>query len=219
MQIILASANAKKIKELKAILGCESVVGYEELLGKLEIVENGKSFSENAWIKAKAIDRIIQERLQEIDYLVIADDSGLCVKSLGGMPSIYSARFSSISATVQEILEGRFEAPIEDGNDEENNLKLLKCLRDLGVEESEARFVCCIALCGRVGGERVRGEFVGELEGRVMQLPLNSQAFGYDPLFIPNGYTKTLDKIGEKNTISHRFIALQKLKDSLGDIL
>lgn len=217
LQIILASANGKKIKELKAILGYENVVSYEEILGKFEIIESGKSFLENAWIKARAIEDRLKERVG--DHLIIADDSGLCVEALGGMPSIYSARFSKISASLEELKEGRFEVPSEGGSDEANNLKLLEYLRECRVSESGAKFVCSIAMCGRVRGERVEGEFVGELEGRVIEGELNPQAFGYDPLFVPKGYAKTLDRIEEKNTLSHRFIALQKLKDSLKGIL
>lgn len=217
MQIILASANAKKIKELKAILGYENIVSYKEILGDFEIIEDGVSFSENAWIKARAIENRVQE--SEGDYLIIADDSGLCVEALDGMPSIYSARFSTIKASAKELIEGRFKIPSEGGSDEANNLKLLECLEELGLQESKAKFVCTIALCGKVGGERVEGEFGGELEGKVINAPLNPQAFGYDPLFIPNGYEMTLDKIEEKNTLSHRFLALQKLKTFLKGVL
>lgn len=217
MQIILASANAKKIKELKAILGYENIVSYKEILGDFEIIEDGVSFSENAWIKARAIENRVQE--SEGDYLIIADDSGLCVEALDGMPSIYSARFSTIKASAKELIERRFEIPSEGGSDEANNLKLLECLKELGIQESKAKFVCTIALCGKVGGERIEGEYSGELEGKVINAPLNPQAFGYDPLFIPNGYEMTLDKIEEKNTLSHRFKALQKLKKFLDGIL
>ena len=111
MQIILASANAKKIKELKAILGYENIVSYKEILGDFEIIEDGVSFSENAWIKARAIENRVQE--SEGDYLIIADDSGLCVEALDGMPSIYSARFSTIKASAKELNERRFEIPSE----------------------------------------------------------------------------------------------------------
>lgn len=213
MQIILASANAKKIGELKAILGIDNVVSYQEIMEDFEIVEDGASFSQNAWIKARAIEKRIGERVG--DYLVIADDSGLCVEALGGMPSIYSARFSKINANAKDLKEGKFEAPSEGGSDEANNLKLLSCLKELGVKESGAKFVCVIAMCGRVGGERVEGEFSGELLGKVIESELNPQAFGYDPLFLPNGYEKTLDKKESKNTLSHRFIALEKLKTFL----
>lgn len=217
IQVILASANTKKIKELKAILGYENIVGYKEILGDFEIVEDGQSFSENAWIKARAI----QERMEGLvrEYIVIADDSGLCVEALGGMPSIYSARFSKISANAKGLINGEFETPSEGGSDKSNNLKLLECLKELGLKESRAKFVCTIALCGRVGEKRVEGEFSGELEGKVINAPLNPHAFGYDPLFIPDGYDKTLDKIEKKNTLSHRFIALKKLKSSLKGIL
>lgn len=216
MKIILASANAKKIKELKAILGVENVVGYQELFGDFEIVEYGKSFSENAWIKA----REIESRAKEIeeDYLIVADDSGLCVEALGGMPAIYSARFSNIKANLEELKEGKFKIPVEGGSDEANNLKLLEYLLEVG-GKSKAKFVCTLAVCGRIKERRVEEEFYGELEGNVISAPLNPQAFGYDPLFIPKGYEITLDRIEEKNTLSHRFRALEKLKNFLREIL
>ncbi|WP_305862987.1 non-canonical purine NTP pyrophosphatase [Helicobacter cholecystus] len=216
MKIILASANAKKIKEIEAILGIEKIVSYQELLGDFEIIEEGQSFSQNAWIKARTIENKIQKL--EGDYLVIADDSGLCVDALNGMPMIYSARFANIKASLKELIEGDFQIPIKGGSDEANNLKLLSYLSKIG-GESDAKFVCTLAVCGRVRGERVEGEFYGELEGKVVSAPLNPKAFGYDPLFIPKGYTVTLDKIKEKNTLSHRFYALQKFKAFYKEIL
>lgn len=216
MQIILASANKKKIKELKAILGYEEVVSYEEILGFFGICEDGKSFSQNAWIKARAIEEKIKDIKEE--YLVIADDSGLCVEALGGMPSIYSARFANIKASLQDLREGKFEIPEHGGSDEANNLKLLDYLKDVG-GESRAEFVCTLAVCGRVRQKNIQIECSGRLQGKVIEAPLNPNAFGYDPLFIPQGFSVTLDKIENKNTLSHRYLALTKLKAQLKDIL
>lgn len=211
MQIILSSHNAKKIKELEKILCGARVRSYQDFLDEIEIIEDGKSFEENAMLKAEKIYEILKEKIGG-DFLVLSDDSGLCVEALGGMPEIYSARFASIEASVNDLIERNFALPIHSSTDEQNNLKLLACLEELGQIESKASFVCVIAICGKIGGMEVRQTFRGECEGKVIKAPLNPKAFGYDPLFVPRGYEITMDKIQEKNKISHRFRALQKFQ-------
>lgn len=217
MQIILSSANAKKIIEIQAILSDVDVRSYRDFLDEVEIVEDGESFEENALLKAKKIYELLESRIEQ-DFLVLADDSGICVEALGGMPSIYSARFASIEASVQDLIKKNFPPPLQSNTDENNNLKLLASLEELGITESRASFVCVIAICGRVGDQKIQKTFYGECEGRVVKAPLNPQAFGYDPLFVPNGYDVTMDQLKEKNLISHRFLALQKFQDFLKKI-
>lgn len=211
MKIIISSNNAKKLKEIKAILGCE-VVGYREFLEEIEVVEDGKSFEENAFLKANAIAEKL--KLRE-DFLVIADDSGLCVEDLGGMPSIFSARFASLKGGAKEMVKGEFEVGKNHCSDELNNLKLLSCLNELGIQSSVAKFVCVIAVVGVIGGEKISKSFYGELEGKVGHHPLDNEAFGYDPLFVPKGFSQTLNHIQEKNSFSHRFMALHQFKKYL----
>ncbi len=216
MDIILASANSKKIKELQEILKSPNIRTYAELLGEIEIIEDGASFEENASLKARTIYELLSER--EGDFCVMADDSGLCVEALGGMPGIYSARFASVIEGAKEIARGEFAIPQKHLGDEANNLKLLDSLQELGLSESKASFVCVIALCVRIGGVVRWENFRGELKGKVLKAPLNPQAFGYDPLFMPEGYELTMDQIQEKNSISHRFLALKQVKKFLDSL-
>lgn len=213
MQIILSSANQKKIHEIHAILKDFEVVSYRDFLGEIEVIEDGKSFEENAMLKARCIyEALKQEGKVKEDFLILADDSGLCVEALGGMPGIYSARFASIQADLSDLVSQNFSPPQKSATDEENNLKLIESLKGLGLLESRAYFVCVIAVCGRIGGQSVREIFRGECEGKVILGKLNAKSFGYDPLFVPSGHSVTMDQIAQKNRISHRFYALQQFK-------
>ncbi|WP_104683023.1 non-canonical purine NTP pyrophosphatase [Helicobacter felis] len=213
MQIILSSNNPKKIQELQAILEGMEVKSYRTFLENIEIEENGTSFEQNARIKAQRIYQLLPK--MQGDFCVLADDSGLCVSALKGMPGIYSARFASIKEGARDIAQGRFQTPQTPCDDTQNNLKLLACLEELKITQSLASFVCVIAVCAQVGGRFYEQSFRGECKGGVCKSPLNPQAFGYDPLFIPEGYTLSLDRIQEKNAISHRFLALQKARHFL----
>ncbi|WP_104732571.1 non-canonical purine NTP pyrophosphatase [Helicobacter salomonis] len=213
MQIILSSNNVKKLQELRAILPAMDIRSCAEFLGKVEILEDGTSFEENACLKASAIYQLLEEK--EGDLCVLADDSGICVDALNAMPGIYSARFASIPESAAEIAQGCFTIPQVNSNDTQNNLKLLTCLEELDIVQSNASFICVIAVCMRIKGEFRQTTFRGECRGKVLKAPLNPQAFGYDPLFIPEGYTLTMDRLPEKNAISHRFLALQQFKDFL----
>lgn len=218
MQIILSSKNQKKINEIHKILKGFQVLSYRHFLDEIEVVENGKTFEENAMIKAQYVYEALEEKRKiKGDFLVFADDSGLCVEALGGMPGIYSARFASIQASISDLIMQNFPIPSKSATDEENNLKLIQSLESLGLLESKASFVCVIAVCGRVRGESVHKIFRGECEGRVIQAKLNAESFGYDPLFVPNGYSLTMDKISQKNRISHRFFALEQFRNFLQD--
>ncbi|MFC3847157.1 non-canonical purine NTP pyrophosphatase [Helicobacter baculiformis] len=213
MQIIFSSNNAKKLQEVQSILSGFNVKSYRAFLDTIDIVENGVTFEENAHLKAHSIYKLLEGI--EGDYCVLADDSGICVDALNAMPGIYSARFASIQEGAQEILQGCFAIPQKECSDTLNNLKLLACLEELGITQSSASFVCVIAMHARVKGVLQQRTFRGECEGKVFKAPLNPQAFGYDPLFIPKGYTLSMDHIQEKNSISHRFLALQQCKDFL----
>lgn len=163
MQIILSSANQKKINEIRAILKDFEVLSYRDFLNEIEVIEDGKSFEENAMLKARCIqkalegiDKTIQgEKVLKRDYLILADDSGLCVEALGGMPGIYSARFASIQAHLSDLIAQNFLPPKQASTDEENNLKLIESLKSLGLLESKACFVCAIAICGKIGGKSI----------------------------------------------------------------
>ena len=186
MKIVLASKNAHKIAELQALLS-EHIENIEILsLADAgiegEIVEDGKSFAENALIKARAA--------ASSGYIGVGDDSGLCVRALGGAPGIYSARYSG-----------------EHGNDKSNNELLLKNLE--GETDRYAEFVCDIACVFPDGRELVAR---GECPGTMLFDYRGNGGFGYDPLFLYEPMDKTFAQMNaeEKNSISHRARAMAK---------
>ncbi len=186
MRVILASSNKGKIEEIQKLLDVE-VVPYKELLGELEIVEDGKSFKENALIKAQTI----QERLP--NEIVIADDSGISVPALGGEPGIYSARYAGVGAS-----------------DKENLQKLIAKLKERGLKRTPAYYTAAIAIASPKGIYTTHGWMWGE----VIDEARGERGFGYDPMFIPEGFTKTLGELEEdvKARISHRAKALALAK-------
>ncbi|MBP5300423.1 MAG: XTP/dITP diphosphatase [Victivallales bacterium] len=184
--LVIATGNLHKVQEIKEILAPHGfqVLGAGECGGMPEVVEDGKTFQENAVKKAvtaaKALDR-----------MVLADDSGLEVFALGGEPGVFSARYAG-----------------EGGNDGRNLAKLLRKME--GVTEREARFVCAIAVALPDG--TVLGTCEGEVRGRIAEEGRGQGGFGYDPAFIPDGFSQTFGELpaAVKNTLSHRANALHK---------
>ena len=183
LQILAATTNKHKIQEFQTMLDASAdsgrvcIISPDTIKGFPDIVENGNSFEENARIKAGQAARYA-------DMAAFADDSGLEVAALGGAPGIYSARYAGENATYAE--------------------KMAKLLDELNnVEDRRARFVCVIALAYR--GDIVE-TFRGEVTGRIAYEPRGTEGFGYDPVFIPDGYDKTFGELGEdvKSRISHR---------------
>ena len=185
MDIILASNNNGKIKEFKKILAKFNinVIPMKDINFTEEIVEDGNSFFENALIKAKTIHEFT-------NLPVISDDSGICVDYLNGEPGIYSARYYGLS-----------------GDNERNEL-LIKLLE--GVENRKAHFHCSIVLY--ISKDEYY-EFSGQVYGNVSEKIEGTNGFGYDSLFIPDGYIETFGILDTeiKNKISHRAIAISKL--------
>ena len=183
MKIVLASRNAKKIKELQTLLS-QSIEGIEILsLDDVgihgEIEEDGLTFEENALIKARVA--------ASSGYIGVGDDSGLEVDALGGAPGVFSARYAG-----------------EHGDDEANNALLLKNLEDKA--DRSGRFVCCIAC---VFPEKYGFDPIvvrGHVEGQILKKRQGSGGFGYDPLFYFPQFGKTLAEVTpeEKNSVSHR---------------
>lgn len=190
IRLLVATRNLHKTRELQQILGSDFTVadlrGHSEIS---EIAETGTSFEENAKLKALAVSR-------KSPGLVIADDSGLEVDALGGAPGIYSARYAGTNATNTERID-----------------KLLEELArvDATKEQRGARFRCVLALARN--GE-VLGIFEGIVEGQIADRPRGSHGFGYDPIFVPNGFQQTFGELepAEKNQVSHRARALEKLR-------
>lgn len=210
MKMIVASNNQHKIMEIRAIM---EELGYEVSSLKdeainLEPEENGETFLDNAYIKAKAIYDYVMERerlssnsgaeKEEQQIFVLADDSGLSVDYLKGAPGIYSARYAG-----------------KQGDDAANNKKLLKELSGVAKEDRGAKFVCAIVLIGENLDIRVQGESAGF----IIEEEKGRQGFGYDPLFFSTDLQKTFAEASsvEKNRVSHRGKALEKLRDELTD--
>lgn len=191
-RILVATGNEKKREELETLLGD---VGEVEILNFRNIpgdppmvVEDGKTFRENAVKKAVVVSKFF-------DGLVVADDSGLVVDALHGKPGVRSARFARAKAT-----------------DEENTSKLLKLLEKIPQNHRQARFVCHVALAK---GGTLLESFEGKVEGSITFAPKGRNGFGYDPVFVPDGHDKTFAEMAasHKNRISHRAEALNKLKE------
>lgn len=193
--VVVATGNAHKVVEIEAILAPAMPGARFVALGELgdfpDPVEDGETFFENAFIKARAAQK------ETGLVMAVADDSGLCVDALGGEPGIYSARWAG-----------------EHGNDAANNERLMREMANVPDAERTARFHSSVVL---VRGEEVlRGD--GDCEGRVGREPRGEHGFGYDPLFLPDdtpGRTMAELTLEEKNLISHRFHALEDLAAKL----
>lgn len=191
--IMIASNNAKKIKELKAILPQDWDLHTLPRDGSIDWVEDGSTFRDNALIKAKAVEKIW-------DGMILADDSGLEVLALGNRPGVYSSRYAG-----------------EDASDQENNEKLLKDLTDTEQKHRSARFVCCLCFKNHLNEFFF---FEGFCEGTIRQTPVGSNGFGYDPIFAPDLFPKkSMAELSpeQKNTISHRGKALSSFSQFIKD--
>lgn len=196
-RVVVASGNKHKIDEIKDILKGLSidVVSKDEVgLKDLEVIEDKDTLEGNAVKKAKEI-------AQKVDGIVLADDTGLFVDKLNGEPGVYSARYSGESATYLD-----------------NNKKLLKKLEGVEFKERTAEFRTVMAIVLEDGSIKT---ITGICKGKIALEPKGEKGFGYDPLFIVDGYDKTFAQLGEdiKNKISHRARALEKTRMELEDIL
>ena len=185
-KLILATHNANKVREIRAILPDWEIASEDSAAEETE-----PTFKGNALLKARAL------RARHPGAWILADDSGLEVVALGGAPGVRSARYAG-----------------EDGNTPKNNALLLKNLE--GVTDRRARFVCAMALLAPDGAERT---VEGECPGAILTAPTGAGGFGYDPLFVPDGYAKTFAELApeEKNAISHRGRALAAAKRILAE--
>jgi XTP/dITP diphosphohydrolase len=190
MKLIIASGNAGKLREIRAILGekFDEILSMKEAGIDHETVEDGATFLENAQKKAREIAEIS-------GCAALADDSGICVDALGGAPGIYSARFC-----------GRH------GDDDANNRLLVEKLQ--GEQNRKAHYTCAVSLVFPDGSEK---HAEGILEGEIIDTPKGEGGFGYDPYFFLPQYGLTAAQITseEKNKISHRASALKKLLEQL----
>lgn len=190
MKLIFASGNKGKVKEVKSIFSNSNfeIISLEELEDVPEIIEDGDTFEANARIKAKVI-------FDKFNKPTIADDSGLAVEQLNGDPGVYSARYAGEGCTYDD-----------------NNRKLLKELSGFP-EPHKAKFICCAVY---YDGNKYLSA-MGEVNGTIIKDLRGDHGFGYDPVFLPDGYNKTLAELllDEKNKLSHRSKAFNKLKNHL----
>jgi XTP/dITP diphosphohydrolase len=192
-QLLVATRNRGKIKEIRALLDglVEEVICAADLPELPETVEDGATFSDNALKKAR-------EACKATGLPTLADDSGLVVNGLDGRPGVFSARFAG-----------------PDADDDANNNKLLQEVIGLNQAERSAAFVCSMAFVSPDGVEQL---FEGRVAGTIIDQPRGGHGFGYDPLFLVDGYQQTMAELplDEKNRISHRGQALQAFKLYLG---
>jgi XTP/dITP diphosphohydrolase len=187
MSFIVASGNRGKIREFRELFDID-FIAYKDILGDIEIEESGKSFKENALIKAREVYKRVGE-----GAIVVSDDSGLSVPLLNGEPNIYSARYAGVGASDRENLE-----------------KLIGKLKERGVKRTKAYYTASIAIVGDLGEYTAHGWCFGD----VIDTPKGENGFGYDPIFIPYGYSKTFGELDEsiKKRVSHRSKALENIK-------
>jgi len=187
VKILLASRNKDKLKELVSCLQAinATIVTLDDVGGAPEVEEEGDTFEENATHKAVEVAKAT-------GVLTVADDSGLVVDALGGAPGIRSSRYVG-----------------EDATDKENNEKLLREMANVPEGLRGARFVCSIAAADAEG---LIGVVEGSCDGIITFEERGQHGFGYDPLFVKTGYSKTFAELGPdiKNRVSHRFLAMQK---------
>ena len=209
--VLIATRNDHKVGEIRAILGEQfCYLTLKDFPDAPQVVEDADTFSGNATKKAVELAKWLSELRSGASKLqngfVLADDSGLEVDALDCKPGVHSARFAALDSG-------------EPGNsaDADNNAKLIRLLKDVPAEKRTARFRCVIALVGyHPSSTHFQPQFFyGTCEGRIDVSPHGKGGFGYDPLFIPDGFDVSFAELGEdvKNRISHRANALAKLQE------
>jgi XTP/dITP diphosphohydrolase len=216
--LLIATRNTHKVGEIRAILGGQfQFLTLNDFPAAPKVVEDAETFAGNATKKAVELAKWlavnpVNHQPSTINF-VLADDSGLEVDALNGAPGVHSARFAALDNT-------------ENSHDADNNAKLLRLLKDVPAEMRTARFRCVIAFVpvplGQIESaspvcyaeELAAQIFDGVCEGKIIFAPRGQNGFGYDPLFVPDGFEQTFAELGddEKNKLSHRGQALEKLK-------
>lgn len=193
MEIWFSTQNDGKLQEFRELLRALplEIHSASEMSYFSSPPENGDTFVANARIKARAL-RSIKDKAW-----VVADDSGLVVAGLDGLPGVHSARYAGANARASE-----------------NNAKLLKMMALKSADKRQAHFVCCLVAFTPEGEEII---CEGQLTGEIAKVARGQNGFGYDPVFIPTGYDKTMAELskGEKNSISHRAQAMAQLVEHL----
>lgn len=191
MKLVLATSNKGKVREIKAMCEDFEVVPYTELIEEFEIIEDADTFKGNALLKAHAVFDALNdaEQGQYQGVIVLADDSGISVEVLDGAPGIYSARYGG-----------------DDASDKDNLNILMKNIKTTGVDSSPAFYTAAMAIVTKDIERTVHGW----MYGTALTEAQGEGGFGYDPMFIPLGYDKTLGELDDeiKKKLSHRSKAL-----------
>jgi len=197
MKIILATSNKGKIKEIQNSFKNKDIAPYSDFIESFEIEENGKTFQENAILKANTIFDMIDDKR---NIVVLSDDSGISLPILDNTPGIFSARYAGEKATAKD-----------------NLFKLINDLKKRGIKKTPAFYTACIALVSQAGIFTVHGW----MNGYVIDEARGDNGFGYDPMFVPLGYDKTLGELDEniKKELSHRSKALKRAKIILANMI
>ncbi|HEY4416389.1 MAG TPA: non-canonical purine NTP pyrophosphatase [Verrucomicrobiae bacterium] len=219
--LLIATRNAHKVGEIRAILGhAFQFLTLNDFPAAPKVIEDAETFAGNAMKKAVELAKWLAADQSKLKVqglcpdFILADDSGLEVDALNGAPGVHSARFAALDQN-------------ENSPDADNNVKLLRLLKNVPAEKRTARFRCVIALaplpdsknenaspvCYADEGEWSGQQFAGACEGKIIAELRGPGGFGYDPLFVPDGFTATFAELGDgtKNQISHRAQALAKL--------
>jgi XTP/dITP diphosphohydrolase len=215
--LLIATRNPHKVGEIRAILGSQfQFLTLNDFPKAPKVVENADTFAGNAAKKAVELAnwlaRSQKSEVRSQNGFVLADDSGLEVDALNGAPGVHSARFAAMDS-----------AGTENSSSADNNAKLLRLLKAVPAEKRTARFHCVIALVAvqspvfKVQSPKL---FDGVCEGRIILEPRGRNGFGYDPLFVPDGFEQTFAELGEdvKNKLSHRAKALEQLRTYLNKL-
>jgi len=192
LKLVLATSNKGKVREIKAMCKDFEVIPYTELIQEFEIIEDADTFKDNALLKAHAVFKALNDE----NLIVLADDSGISVEALHGAPGIYSARYGG-----------------EDATDKDNLQTLMKNIKATGVDSSPAFYTAAMAIVTKSSERTVHGW----MYGTALTKAQGEGGFGYDPMFIPLGFDKTLGELDDetKRKLSHRSKALSLAKKIL----
>jgi len=189
MKLYLATSNKGKVKEIKELFSHFEVIVYSDVIKPFDIIEDAETFQANAILKSEAVFKA----LNNPEAIVIADDSGISIEAFNWAPGIYSSRFAGPDATASENLE-----------------KVISTLKEKKISKSAAFYTAAIAITSKYGTQTVHGWMYGD----VIDTPRGKGGFGYDPIFIPQGYSETLGELSNeiKSHLSHRSQALKHLE-------
>ena len=219
-RILVASGNAKKLHELRTLcadLPVELLAPTDVNAPLPDVIEDGNTFAANAGKKALEFAEFAAEHLGD-DVWALADDSGLSVDHLGGLPGVHSARFAEMYSDGFTAEDADRVLPQFDGVDGDNNVLLLQRLHEVAEAERGGAFHCVIAVAH---AGQVMIEVEGEVRGRILRKPQGEAGFGYDPLFFhePSGVAFAELSLEQKSQVSHRGIAVGKLRQALKSLL